>query len=200
MDDSMRSNETKHGRLPNIQYDALSTAQKAAHDAIASGPRGKVEGPLAIWIMNPVLAEKLQQLGSYCRFGSALPPRLSELAIIIVGAFWKADFEWCAHAPIAEKAGISLTVIEAIRLQRAPKFVRDDEAALYYFLRSLLEEHQVPDAIYQNLIREVGQTAAIDLVGIAGYYGSVCMTLNAFCVPLPDDLVSPFFGTPQPTS
>lgn len=200
MDDSIRVNETKHGRLPNIQYDALNKAQKAAYDAIASGPRGKVEGPLAIWIMNPVLAEKLQQLGSYCRFGSALPPGLSELAIIIVGAFWKADFEWCAHAPIAEKAGISLTVIEAIRLQRARKFVRDDEAALYYFLRSLLEEHQVPDAIYQNLIREVGQTAAIDLVGIAGYYGSVCMTLNAFCVPLPNDLVSPFFGTPQPTS
>lgn len=199
MSNGIRTNDTKNGRLPIIQYEALNPAQKAVYDAISSGPRGKVEGPLAVWVMNPILADNLQRLGTYCCFGSSLPPRLSELAIIIVGAFWKSEFEWCAHAPIAEKAGIVHSIIEALRQQNVPEFVQSDEAAIYYFVRSILEEHQITDSVYQTLIHEVGQAALIDLVGIVGYYCLVCMTLNVFRVPLPETCPA-IFDSPQPTS
>jgi len=199
MNNGNGTNDTKTGRLPIIQYEALNPEQKAVYDVISSGPRGKVEGPLAIWVMNPTLADNLQRLGTYCRFGSSLPPRLSELAIISVGAFWKSEFEWCAHAPIAEEAGIAHSIIEALRQQNMPKFIQSDEAAIYHFVRSILEEHQVNETVYQNLIHEVGQAAVIDLVGIVGYYCLVCMTLNVFRVPLPQNC-SAIFDGPQLTS
>lgn len=196
----MTTSQADPVRPPVIDYDALNPEQKAAYDAIASGPRGKVEGPLAIWVLNPELAGKLQQLGAYCRFGSSLPPRLSELAIITVGAYWQSDFEWYAHAPLAEKAGIEPSIIEAVRLQDVPRFVRSDEAAVFTFVRSMLEHRQAPDPVYQNLVREIGQSGAVDLVAIAGYYCLVCLTLNAFRVPVPEGAASPFADAGQSTS
>lgn len=198
-DDVMTASQTEYARPPIINYHALNPAQIAAYDAIASGPRGKVEGPLAIWVLNPELAGKLQELGTYCRFGSSLPPRLSELAIITVGAYWQSDFEWHAHAPIAEKAGIEASIIEAIRLRSIPRFVRSDEAAVYMFVHTMLEHRQAPDPVYQDLVREIGQSGTVDLVGIAGYYCLVCLTLNAFRVPVPDG-ASPFTDSGQISS
>lgn len=196
----MTTSQTDYTRPPVIDYHALNPAQAAAYDAIAAGPRGKVEGPLAIWVLNPELAGKLQELGAYCRFGSSLPPRLSELAILTVGAYWQSDFEWHAHAPIAEKAGIEASIIEAIRLRSIPRFVRSDEAAVYMFVRSMLEHRQAPDPVYQDLVREIGQSGTVDLVGIAGYYCLVCLTLNAFRVPVPGGGASPFADAGQSPS
>ena len=93
-------------RLPNIDPATYTPAQQKVHDAVVSGPRGKIVGPIKVWLKNPGLAEHAQALGAYCRFGTSLPPRLSELAICCTGAFWKASYEWYAHAPLATKAGI----------------------------------------------------------------------------------------------
>ena len=93
-------------RLPDLDPEKFSPEQKKVHEAVLAGPRGKVVGPIKVWLKNPGLAEHAQALGAYCRFNSSLPPRLSELAICITGSFWKANYEWFAHAPLAIKAGI----------------------------------------------------------------------------------------------
>ena len=69
-------------RIEPLSPDALSDRQKQVHDAIASGPRGRVRGPLAVWLHRPDLADRAQALGRYCRYDSLLEPRLSELAIL----------------------------------------------------------------------------------------------------------------------
>ena len=60
----------------------MSVEQRTIHDMIASGPRGGVRGPLALWLHRPELADKAQALGRYCRYEICLPSRLSELAIL----------------------------------------------------------------------------------------------------------------------
>lgn len=176
----------------NIEYEKLDDAQKKAYDEIASGPRGIVEGPLRVWLLNPELAERAQLLGAYCRYNTKLPPRLSELAIIIVGAFWRAGFEWHIHAPIAQNAGISPDIIENIRTRQIPEFEKSDEKAIYDFMYALLYQGEVPDEIYNRAITEIGLNAAVDLVGIAGYYCLICLTINAFKVPVPPPAIEPF--------
>ena len=37
---------------------------------------------------------RVSALGEYLRFRSALPPRLSELAILVTAAHWQQQFEW----------------------------------------------------------------------------------------------------------
>jgi hypothetical protein len=105
----------KMARLPDLIPETLSPEQKKVYDAILAGPRGVVQGPLRVWLNSPELASRAQELGAFCRYHSSLPKRLSELAILITGAHWKAGFEWYVHAPEGLKAGLDPAIVEDIR-------------------------------------------------------------------------------------
>jgi 4-carboxymuconolactone decarboxylase len=179
-------------RIADWKPEDLTPAQRKVHDAIVAGPRGKVVGPLRVWLLSPELAERAQELGAFCRYGTSLPPRLSELAILVTGAFWKAGFEWHAHAPIAIKAGVPAEAVEAIRLGKEPKFAREDEQAVYAFSRELWTGRRVSDSTYQRAARLLGTNTVVELVAILGYYGLISMTINSFEVPLPQGADQPF--------
>ena len=74
-------------RLKNLDYSDMNQEQKKIYDDIASGPRGSVRGPLAVWMHRAGLADKAQSLGAYCRYSSSLEPLLSEFAICLIHAF-----------------------------------------------------------------------------------------------------------------
>jgi len=179
-------------RIPELSPDRLTPEQREVHDAIVAGPRGKVQGPLQIWLHSPKLAAPAQELGAFCRYRTSLPKRLSELAILVTGAHWKAGFEWFAHAPEAIKAGLDAAAVDAIRGGTSPRFARADEAAVYDFSRELLETHRVSDATYERATAVLGALGVVELVGILGYYGLISMTICAFRVPVPAGEVEPF--------
>jgi len=179
-------------RLPDLVVEDLSPEQRRVHDAILSGPRGIVEGPLQVWLTSAELADRAQALGAFCRFGTVLPPRLSELAIITAGAYWKAGFEWAVHAPIAINAGVSTEAAEAIRTGQQPQLEAADQAAVHAFAHELLHHRKVSDETYRRAERELGTRGVVELVGILGYYGLISMTIVAFEVPLPEGAPEPF--------
>ena len=171
-------------RLTALNPATLTPEQKTVYDAIAAGPRGRVQGPLAIWLHSPGLAENAQRLGAFCRFGTSLEPRLSELAILVTGRVWSAQFEWAVHKPIALKAGLSEAVVDAIRDRRTPPFEKTDERVVHDFARTLHIDRKVPQALYDEAVAVLGATGVVDLDGILGYYTLISMTINAFNVPL----------------
>jgi 4-carboxymuconolactone decarboxylase len=179
-------------RLPELTVDMLTPEQRNVHDAIVAGPRGLVQGPLNIWLNSPKLAERAQELGAFCRYHTSLPPRLSELAILVTGATWKAGFEWFVHAPIGIAAGLDPAAVETIRTGGTPKFERADEAAVYDFTHELLEKRRVSDATYKRAVAELGSVGVVELVGILGYYALISMTIVAFHVPIPEGEPEPF--------
>jgi 4-carboxymuconolactone decarboxylase len=179
-------------RLPDLDPARMSEAQRAVHDRIASGPRGRVEGPLRVWLNSPDLADKAQALGAFCRYGTSLPPRLSELAILVTGAHWQAGFEWFIHAPIAIQAGIDAAAAETIRTGGTPTFAKADEAAVYAFAHDLVTRRRVSDATYAKAKAELGDKAVVELVGVLGYYALISMTIVAFDVPVPPGEAEPF--------
>ncbi len=173
-------------RLSAPDPNHLNDHQQRIYDAITAGPRGRVRGPLAIWLNRPGLAEHAQALGQYCRYDSSLSPRLSELAILVMAVLWKSDFEWWAHKPIALKAGVSPETVEAL-LHGNPvvPFSADDERVVHQFVTTLVETRQVPPALYDEATAILGQDGVVDLVGLAGYYTLISMTLNVFEVAPP---------------
>lgn len=181
-------------RVPDLDPATLSPEQRRVYDAIMSGPRGVVQGPLRIWLESAGLADKAQALGAFCRFGTSLAPRLSELAILVTGAHWKAGFEWHVHAPIGVKAGLDSAAVEAIRTGAPPQFAAADEAVVYDFARELLTTHAVSPATYGRATAVLGVKGTVELVGILGYYGLISMTIKAFEVPVPKGTPEPFAG------
>jgi 4-carboxymuconolactone decarboxylase len=182
-------------RPPRLDESHLTPEQQAVFEDIRSGPRRLVEGPLRVWLQSPTFAEHAQKLGAFCRYGTRLPARLSEMAIIMVGAHWRSGFEWSVHAPIAAKAGVDPKVLEAIRVGARPSLVRSDERAVYAFSQELLEAKRISEGAYNELVEVVGTEGAVELVGILGYYTLICMTINAFEIPIADGKAEPFpFG------
>src|SRR5207237_6158078 len=109
----------------------MNAAQKRAHDQIIAGRRGRVGGPSQLLIRAPEICEHASQLGENLRWGTSLPDRLSELAIITPARFWRAQYEWYAHAPLAEKAGVPAVAIEMIRTGGTPVCTEKDESLVY---------------------------------------------------------------------
>lgn len=159
---------------------AYSPEQARIAADIAGGPRGGVRGPLAMWLHRPELADAAQRLGAYCRYGSSLPPYLSELAILVTAQHWQADYEWAAHEPPARAAGLSDKVIAALRIGETPEFETEDAAATHAFACAMLRNRQVDDATFARAEAALGREGLVDLTGILGYYGLISMTLTAF--------------------
>ena len=185
-------------RLPELTPETMTPAQQAAYEAIKASPRGVVQGPLKTWLHSPSLADNAQALGAFCRYHTSLPPRLSELTILVTGSFWQAGFEWAVHAPIGLKAGLDPAAIETLRTGGTPRFPNEDEQAVYHFAHELLTLRRVSDATYRVAEAALGATALVELVGIVGYYGLICLTINAFQVDLPEGAPDPFPGKPEP--
>ncbi|OFW97227.1 MAG: hypothetical protein A3D94_13715, partial [Alphaproteobacteria bacterium RIFCSPHIGHO2_12_FULL_66_14] len=165
-------------RLAPLDLNKLSPEQKTVADAILAGPRGGLRGPFEPWLRSPVLADRAQKLGEYCRFNNSLPKDLSELAICLVGRHFKAQFEFYAHARLAREAGLGADIVEAIRVRATPPFKRDVEKVVYDFVTEYLETNRVAAANYKRAVDALGEQGVVDLVGVCGYYMLVSMTLN----------------------
>ena len=178
-------------RLAPLDLAKLTPEQKKVADAIVAGPRGGLRGPFEPWLRSPVLADRAQKLGEYCRFDNSLPRDLSELAICLVGRHFKAQYEFYAHARLARDAGLAPAIVEAIRTRQTPPFTRDAERIVYDFVTEYLATNRVAAPNYKRALDAFGEQGVVDLVGVCGYYMLVSMTLNVDRTPLPGGAAAP---------
>lgn len=179
-------------RYSELSVAEMTPEQKRVYDQIIAGKRGRFGGPFQLLIRAPEICEHAAQLGEHLRWGTSLPDRLSELAIIATARFWRAQYEWYAHAPLAAKAGVPAAAIEAIRTDGTPLFVAEDEALVYRLCSELFRTQRLSDASFSEAIAGLGERGLVELVSIIGYYTLIGNTLNVFRVPLPDGQRPPF--------
>ena len=203
-------------RIERLSPDRLSSEQQKLYEAILGGRRaqsaanlassaageragagaargggltdehGGLVGPFNAWLLSPTIGDRIQRLGEAIRFGSSLPDNALEVAVLVVGAEWRAEFEWWAHARLARRAGVGADVIAAIKEGREPVFPDAGEEAAYRFAKELLGRRRVSDDTYRAARDRFGENGVMDLVTLLGYYTLVSMTLNVFEVPLPE--------------
>src|SRR4030095_9673119 len=100
-----RRKEPDMARIPLPSRDEMTPEQRRVHDGIVAGPRGTVTAPLRAVIHNPKLAERWSALGEILRFGTSLPKRLNELAIIVTGRRWTSQIAWWGPPRAAPQSG-----------------------------------------------------------------------------------------------
>ncbi len=171
------------GRFTTLTAETMTAEQKRVAEAIQSGPRGAgLRGPFNALLWSPELCDLVQRVGAFVRFGSSIPPRLNELAIIMAGRKWTAQYEFYAHRRLALEAGLKPAIADAIAAGTRPTGMTEDETIVYDFVSELL---QVSDAAFQRVNAAFGERGVVDLVGAVGYYSLVSMVLNVARVPLP---------------
>ena len=118
---------------------------------------------------------------------------VTELAILMVGKLWSAEYVWNAHHSYGVRMGLAPETVEAIRRGVRPSNLPKDEQAIYDFADEFLRTHTVSDATL-NAARNVlgGDRGIVDLVGTMGLYQISSMMVALDKTPLPQG-VKPYF-------
>jgi 4-carboxymuconolactone decarboxylase len=179
-------------RYRDMTVEAMTPAQKEVHDEIVAGRRGRFGGPFQLLIRAPEVCRHLSRLGEYLRWGSSLPPGLSELAICLTARHLRADYEWHAHAPLAVEAGVPAAALEAIRTGAAPRFAAPDQALVHRVVTELIDTKRLSDASFAEAVAAFGEQGVVELGTIVGYYTAIGNALNIFEVALPSGTAAYF--------
>ncbi|EOD29016.1 hypothetical protein EMIHUDRAFT_442821 [Emiliania huxleyi CCMP1516] len=205
---------TSSARLPPLQPPHLSEAQQELFDDIVStragvvgkealfDEQGGLRGPWNAEVASPHLGKHLERLASAVRHQNSLEPRLYEVAILVVGVHWRAQFEWYAHERLARKAGIAEAAFPLIKAgapaERLRGVLKPDEAAVYSLALELMRTKRVSAPTYAATKVALGgdDRRMADLCMTMGCYSAVSAILNMFDVPLPAGEALPFLDQP----
>ena len=172
-------------RYQQLEESQLDDIQRRVFNDCKAGPRGSVPPPVHVWLKSPGLADNAHKLGAHVRFGTQFTPKQTEIAILMTARYWTAQFEWAAHVRLAQQAGLSQEVIDAIAERRTARFDDPDDQLVYDFCQDYYSDHRVSDATYERVVKRFGDKGIVDLAGLIGYYSFVSVTLNVFEVPTP---------------
>ena len=174
----------------------MSDQQREFYEQMAEGRTvvadGQIGGPFDAWGLNPSIGRRLWQAGGAIRFKPTIDRRYIELAILMTGQQWQAQFEWFAHEPMAREAGLPENVIQSLKVGAEPTFDDEGDRICWQFCRVLLDRKKVDDDLYQETVAKFGEPGMADLINTCGFYTIVSMTLNTFEVELPEGAEAPF--------
>ena len=184
-------------RLTRKTLEELTPEQRETYDLIVAErpvkPKdGHIGGPFDIWLRSPEMGRRLVGLGGFFRFRTSVDRRYIELAILVTGAFYKAQFEWFAHEPMARDAGVPEAVIQAIKAGEVPPLTDAGDQAAYRMAHELHTTHELSAATYAQGVDAFGEGGGAEIIGVTGFYSLVSMTLNGFDVDLPKGADAPF--------
>jgi 4-carboxymuconolactone decarboxylase len=193
------------GRLPYLSYDELDPPGQQVWDGVVGAlgsqlinDQGGLAGPFNAFVHAPKVGARLSSLGRVVRFGTSLERRVSEVAIITVGARWQAEFEWWAHAQMAREHGVAGAVVDAIGRGSDPPFEADDERMAYVVARQLTGTGRLDQETYDAARQMFTGAGVVELVALCGYYCIISFLLGAFDVPLPPG-AAPMWAGPAGT-
>jgi 4-carboxymuconolactone decarboxylase len=169
-------------RLPPLQE--LSAEQQELRSQLLK-LRGGVRGPFEVLLHSARPGMLIEELSTYCARESALPPRLRELALLVVARHFDAEHSWAAHIGAAEAAGVDPAALSRLARGEEPKFPAADEAVLYAFSDQALRLHFVDDATYAAALDAFGEPGLVDLAISLGNFATLALLLNTFQVDLP---------------
>ena len=159
---------------------------------------GGLRGPWNPEVTSPALGQHLERLATAVRTENSLEARLYEIAILVVGVHWQAQFEWFAHEKIARKAGVAEAAFPlmkaAVPAEKLEGILQSDEVAVYKLALELMATKRVSAATYAETKAALGgdDKKMVDLCMTMGCYSAVSKLLNMFEVALPQGEPLPF--------
>jgi 4-carboxymuconolactone decarboxylase len=185
-------------RVDGIDPADMSAEQQALYHLYTTGPRvapqspfslvgadGRLQGPPAVWIISPVFGKALQQIGSAVRFGSRLPARAREIAILLVGHHHHSAFELYAHQRAGAAAGLTEADLKALAEGREPAEMSDVESCVFHTTRGILDHGTLDEDGFRHAAGVLSEPGLLELVTIVGYYTMVAWQLAVFDIQPP---------------
>ena len=179
----MTSETPTFGRYAEIPYDRMTSEQKEAYDGIIEA-RGRLPGPVKIWIHNPKLAKVVSAFGVHFQPGGySLSEREREIAVCVITSHWHSAYPAAAHERRAKDVGLPAAAVEAIICGMPTAFDDEREQIVYEMATVLAAARWVPRGLTQRAVEALGHVGVTDVITLMGHYTSVAMTLAFYDVP-----------------
>src|SRR5713226_1721708 len=150
-------------RVPELKSrEAVAEDHRQAFDDIVAS-RGSIRGPFGVLLHSPELARRAAALGGYLRYESSLDARTRETAVMATAGLNDCAYEWAAHEPIARKAGVPGTVIDAFR-ERRPTDLAQADRDIYDLAVGIIQTHSVPAELFDRLKSRFVLTGLVEIV------------------------------------
>ena len=183
-------------RFQSPAPETLETSQLSLYQRIAetrtTQPNAPLPGPFGPWLLIPEIGQHLCELGNALRFQSHFLRAIMEIGILVTARWWRSNFEWYAHAPMAREAGVTDTQIEQIKQGERPIFPEAPQQIAFDAANELVETRTLSETTFKRLQIELGEKGSINFVALIGYYLSVSAMLNAFDIQVPTPVETPF--------
>jgi 4-carboxymuconolactone decarboxylase len=173
-----RARTALSGRVPPVDPERQDPHQQDVSARIARS-RGRVVGPFPVLLQVPALADRVQHVGAYLRYESALDRDLAEAAILATAQVWDSPLEWDEHEPLALEAGVPTAVIEALRTGTGSAAMPGPLRIVCDYARELASSGRVSSEVYEPALDLLGVARTVELTVLVGYYTMLAMTLNA---------------------
>ncbi|CAN5442582.1 carboxymuconolactone decarboxylase family protein [soil metagenome] len=147
------------------------------------GERGRVSLLYQALLNSGPIASGWERMLTAVRNQTGVPADLRELIILRVAVINRASFEFDAHAPIAERAGVSAEKIAAVRVDVRAAELGDvftpQERLVLELTDAMTRDIEVPDALMARLKASHDDTALVELVATVAAYNMVSRFLVA---------------------
>jgi 4-carboxymuconolactone decarboxylase len=180
-------------RIPPFRPEHLTPDQQAVYDAVTGGPRargpqlfplttddGSLRGPFNALLLAPAIGGALQELGSAIRYRGALDDRSREIAILLVAARWRSEFEQVSHEAIARSLGFDDAQLAGLAREDL-RGLSDRERVVADTVRALLDGDLDDDA-WRRAEHGLGAPTVFELTTLVGYYSTLALQLRVFRV------------------
>ena len=181
-------------RLATLPPGQLTAEQRALYDRnrdqIAHGftafsttrEDGALLGPWGVFLHEPPVGQAHYDVIGAITAMKRLSPSAKQVAIIVVGAHYRAAYELYAHAATAAEEGMDAAKIATLAAGGRPLDLTPEEACAFDVATALLGGGVLPGATYRAARDLLGKGALNELVLWIGTYAQVSILLNAFDV------------------
>jgi 4-carboxymuconolactone decarboxylase len=160
----------------------MTPEQKDAYDTIKA--RGRLPGPVKIWIHNPKLAKVVSAFGVHFQPGGySLTEREREIAVCVITSRFHSAYPTNAHERRGKEVGLPADKVEAIIAGLPTSFTDEREQVVYEMAVALANARWVPRGLYDRAVKALDHVGITDVIALMGHYSSVSMTLAFYDVP-----------------
>jgi hypothetical protein len=141
--------------------------------------RGRVSLLYQVLLNSGPIASGWEQMLTAVRNQTSVPGDLRELIILRVAVLNRAGFEFEAHAPIAEREGVSLAKIQAVKEVAIGDAFDPREQQVLALTDAMTRDIEVPEALMADLKNHYDAKHLVELVATVAAYNMVSRFLVA---------------------
>jgi 4-carboxymuconolactone decarboxylase len=155
-------------RIPPVTRKRVCEDLRSFFDEVSSGPGGVGTGPMSVLKYSPEMSRRAIPLCNYVRNESSLPQTVRELAMLTTARAKDCPYIWNAHVALGRQAGLSDTLLNALRDRQPLPAMSVEEAVVIKLGMEFFQTNRVNQDTFDVALKQFGPQGLVELTTLVG--------------------------------